>query len=264
MKTSEQAEELDRELMLVVERCVRGIRCSHTRKMTMRRDLYALLWEHYQDSLARGKTEAEAKQESVQAFGDVEELRSQLQATVPIFERSAAVWDRWLFPMQSERLGVEEFSLSESANAGLRQSCLLFLALFVPGVLLGFFLNRSQNAFFQIWPTLCTLVLIYGWNAMWMFWCGSHMVFLYLQPDCRNRSVRFFWSSLLVGLSCGGTVLLLYGSVGWEALQRIGWQAAAISVPVSTLMFWGIIRLIVLEKMEQHPWILLELDTDSA
>ena len=76
------------ELMIHVERAVRPIQARERRKLAMRRELLAHLTFIYEEEMARHPDdEPAALRAALERFGEPAELRRELQASVPLWER---------------------------------------------------------------------------------------------------------------------------------------------------------------------------------
>jgi hypothetical protein len=76
-----------RRLKLQVERAVRPVVAGEARKDRWREDLYAHLWDIYEDERGRGARGVEAIDRAVLRFGDPAGVRRELQRSVPWLER---------------------------------------------------------------------------------------------------------------------------------------------------------------------------------
>jgi len=76
-----------KELKVAVERVVRPIRASARRKDRVREELLAHLTAIFEQELAQTKDRESAVAQARRRFGDCEELRRELQASVPALER---------------------------------------------------------------------------------------------------------------------------------------------------------------------------------
>ncbi len=76
-----------KELMVHVERAVRGVHASPARKRRMRQELLAHLTGLVEEEKARGGDERQALARALQRFGDPAGLSRDLQASVPHLER---------------------------------------------------------------------------------------------------------------------------------------------------------------------------------
>ena len=79
--------EVQRQLRVAVERCVRPVRAACLRKDRMRRELLSHLTEVYAQERARGGDDAEAAARAIERFGEPEALGRELQASVNDVER---------------------------------------------------------------------------------------------------------------------------------------------------------------------------------
>jgi hypothetical protein len=74
------------QLRILVERAVRPVRASRTRKRRMREELLAHLTAVFEEEAARLGEERGALEQTTQRFGDPTELTGQLQESVPAID----------------------------------------------------------------------------------------------------------------------------------------------------------------------------------
>jgi len=105
-----------KELMIHVERAVRPVRASGHRKDRMRRELLDHLTEIYQAELKRLGSEAAAREQAIQRFGEPADLTRELQDSVGWGERCSFEMERrfgWRAPESAARytfrIGVQFF-----------------------------------------------------------------------------------------------------------------------------------------------------------
>jgi hypothetical protein len=80
-------EQVRRQLKVLVERCVRPIQAANFRKDRMRRELLSHLTDVYAQERLRSESDRPALAQALARFGDVRQVRYELQATVPPAER---------------------------------------------------------------------------------------------------------------------------------------------------------------------------------
>lgn len=83
-------EEIRRRLKVHVERCVRPIRAANLRKDRMRRELFSHLSEVFAQERLRDGDDQRALRQALERFGDVRQVREELQASV-------SRWEQFLF-----------------------------------------------------------------------------------------------------------------------------------------------------------------------
>jgi hypothetical protein len=88
--------DVDRALRVAVERVVRPIVATQTRKLKMRRELYAHALEAYEGEIASGRPAAQTAAAVVRRLGAPAELTAELQAGVHVSNRYEASVDCWL------------------------------------------------------------------------------------------------------------------------------------------------------------------------
>ena len=82
--------------MKTVERAVRPVRASTTWKRKTREELLAHLTTIYEEEQERLHDSAAAMKESARRFGDPAELSRELDSALPVSERRAYFFERWL------------------------------------------------------------------------------------------------------------------------------------------------------------------------
>jgi hypothetical protein len=82
--------EIERQLKVHVERCVRPIRAANLRKDRMRRELFSHLSDAFAQERQRVDDDQRALRQSLARFGDVGQVRDELQASV-------SRWEQFLF-----------------------------------------------------------------------------------------------------------------------------------------------------------------------
>lgn len=249
---------MNRELMIQVERVVRDLRATHARKMRMREELYSLLSDRVDDAISRGVGQQEATEQAIVSFGDPDELRSELQATVPNRERFSATLDRHLFGRSAEERLLEPVSAVESLRAGMLLGLMLLVVLLAPAVVLGWGFGSWKALL--IWKFYLVLAGGFAWNTAVMTWCGSRAVRTLLTAAHRRQafSVLAGWA-ILVGVNVGLSLALLYFSSGWQAFAEIGWWSALIAIPVAAGVVTVVCWLISIEARQRQPWVTLDL-----
>ena len=75
------------EFELLVAELMRSVVAGWRRHRAMREELLSHLWQAYEEELSLGLDGSSARQSAVRRFGDLADLQSQLQASVPSFER---------------------------------------------------------------------------------------------------------------------------------------------------------------------------------
>lgn len=114
------------DLKIHVERVVRPIRASNRRKCRMREELLAHLTCMVEQERQRTGDEIAAIAAAIQRFGDVDALRAELQASVPMFERIGFVDLVGLGPMR-RRQGEAPIRYIVRSNAlGFAFACVGF------------------------------------------------------------------------------------------------------------------------------------------
>jgi hypothetical protein len=117
--------EILNELKIVVERAVRPVRATLARKRKMREELLAHLRSVFEEEVGRLGNEQAAIERTKERFGEPEELTTQLQQTVPWWDRCGAFL---------ENMGYQP---TESAwHLAAKHSLVLLLVYSAPWILL--------------------------------------------------------------------------------------------------------------------------------
>jgi hypothetical protein len=77
-----------KEFMIPVDRAVRPVRATERRKLRMRQELLAHLTAVFEEERARLGDDAAAREEALRRFGEPAGLTRELQASVPLLERT--------------------------------------------------------------------------------------------------------------------------------------------------------------------------------
>lgn len=109
-------EQIERELKVVVERAVRPVRASRSRKHRMRQDLLQHLQSAFDEELRQGIDEPQALDRILERFGSTEELSAELQCAVP--------WNDWL------AFRIEELSANRPGEPLVRRAARLASLMF--------------------------------------------------------------------------------------------------------------------------------------
>lgn len=86
----------DQALRVAVERVVRPVVATESRKLTMRRELYSHALEAYRAAVEAGGSVEDAAGEAKRRLGDPAALTAELQAGVPWSSRREARFDQWI------------------------------------------------------------------------------------------------------------------------------------------------------------------------
>jgi hypothetical protein len=237
-----------RELMIPVEKAVRPLCGSHSRKLRMRQELYSLIEDRYRAILAEGFAEDEARQRAIAAFGDPQLIRDELQRSIPRSERMLKRIDRFLLPESRHP------SLFQAIRCGVWFSLPLAIWLIVTSGVLAIVV--SKPTIFALWPTYLTLAGIFGINGGLLYWLGTR---------CVTHILSRHWTPVLLsGLLAGAVLSVSLAVLYWVAspffLVNGGWIRLLTAFPVTMGMFVFVCWQAALEQRQQEPWLALELD----
>jgi hypothetical protein len=202
-----------KELKICVERVVRPIRATPRRKDRMREELLAHLTATYEEELARDDDPKAALDRAVVRFGKPNEVRRELQESVPAAER--ILHSRLPLPSPVERWDAKWLTESPGWYA-FRVAVAAFVVLILMGTLTPILLTAAGRAHAPLPELLRFGLSVEGVAAVWPFFfllcwgkfrdavCGS--------PSKRARILRAAgWAALMipVTLACGAGVYAL-------------------------------------------------------
>ena len=236
------------ELMKTVEQVVRPLLCGHARKMQMRHELYALLEDRYRDNCQTAGLDPDAEavhhealDRAIEAFGNPEEIRLEMQATIPLAERWSKQLDHWMSPDQNP-------SFSAACQVGVRMAILMAVLLVGASIIAS--LITGEAKVLLVWQTLCMLPIVAGINTASFLWLGNRAA-----EDCRQRRWRPFalQTGSAIGIFCG-TVLALQFVASPEFMLTTGWKHLLVAFPFATLLFALVTSYVSRERSERADW----------
>lgn len=254
-------EQMHSQLMTHVERAVRPIRAEESTKCRMREDLYAHLFQIYQEELHQRNDEAEAVMNSCKRLGEPAALASELERTVSPFERRIAGLGRWISRRENESSLKHSFRIAFSTLVFVPLAGMSSLLVLLTGRLTGFSTHPIVG-----FSHLGFLILDLG------LWLASNVfVFMHLGIQMRSLFGVRKWSSrswtmaiLLTTLSfatiiAGGFGLLIIESTDMStalAFMPPWWKVASLA----PFIFVPVCYLAAREVDRIHPWKSLNLD----
>lgn len=248
-------------LMIQVERVVREIPASHSRKMRIREELYALLSDRVDELVARGLSLPTAIQHALATFGEPGELRSEIEATVPGLERFSATLDQFLIGRAAPAMWARPVSVREALRAGFVLGLVLLSLLFFIVAVLGWGFGNWKGL--VIWKAYFALAGVFAWNAAVMIWCGSRAVQRLISVShWQNGLPDLMAWAVSAGVCFGLSVGLLYLGAGWHAFADVGWYSSLWAGPTGATVFAVVCGMVTIEVKQRLPWISLELETD--
>jgi hypothetical protein len=234
--------------MIPVEKAVRPVCASQSRKLRMREELYSLIEERYRSFLAEGLSEADAQQGAIAAFGDPPAIAAELRKTVPAWNRWSRQFDNFLFA------GAFEPTIALAIHTGL---CLTtIMGAWLLGMNLFLALIKPNYPALAIAVTFGTLAAIFGVNASLGHWLAGRTI----KKLLARHYATVLLHAILFGLVFAASIALLYLSASGEFFLRSGWMKAAMALPVATSMDLFICWLASFEVAQREPWESLELD----
>jgi hypothetical protein len=214
-----------------VDRIVKPLRASNRRKRTMREELLAHLSLAYEDARKMRLNDDEAARRALEELGDLAELRSNLQASVPRAERVGMI------PLVRRGKGESDlhFATRLTAYAGAFLLVVMAIAVGLCGIVTGFAKALDANwgavafayamAFVVIWTTFLADIHVYryvrnGRVGKALITSAGSCVFLgvLLIGGCLVLPALEPWLASLVPMAIRGVLLgLVVFEVAWMA-----------------------------------------------
>ncbi|SFI67454.1 hypothetical protein [Planctomicrobium piriforme] len=236
---------MKQELMIPVEQTVRPIFASLERKMRMREELYSLLHDHWQTALDAGQSEKAALSQAVASFGSAAEIRHELQATVPHFERLAYGISIRLFSASQTPPFLEALRVGGS-NAAL-------LALIAFSVIWPTSWLRGEQFLSTARFLILQLCLFYGVCSAGTVWLGGRAV-ADLESDQQ-------WSAIFKAIMGGLLFAGSYGLFSWGGAEQ-GLSSAVMLRMLGGGISYVVVFLLVCRELRKErqmtrPWLSL-------
>lgn len=246
------------ELMIPVEIAVRGIPCSHQRKMRIREELYALIEDRHAELARSGLSEEAALHAACEAFGDPRQIREELLASLPL-------WERWRRPVililggcfpRNRPLTIAE-SLRFSTRCSLAWiTCFLMLGVVVSALKSG----RHLAEFWSLWSLWLGFALFAAVNTSAAIWLGSHAVQGMVSEEKTKRNATWLiLGGLGFGLAMWLSTLMLYMTLEMPGLN---WARMLAFVPATQGIFSLVVHAMAHERRVELPWVELQLPSD--
>lgn len=151
-------------LKICVERTVRPVTASETRKDRMREELLRHLTDIYEQELAGCGDEEAARSAAVRRFGDTGELTRELQQSVPTWERF--FWQRlrlFQFLDSAAQLSIRRAKAGESPETSSARTMAAFMLLGTAGVAVAIVcLAVFRMSSLKEYPPLAELRILIG------------------------------------------------------------------------------------------------------
>lgn len=228
------------ELKIIVERAVRPVTASMTRKRKIREELLAHVCAVSDEESARLGDEAAALKEVARRFGDPAELSKQLQNSVPSFDR--------LLRFQDLLFGLSRISMFERALLWT-----LVMTIFPTAVMLALYYTQDRM---NEWP----IALIAPVTVFFASFLMDHFRDAWLAPSGRNWR-RFIVASAASCFLIPGAVfavcLFFTGDLASSLLDSLPILLAGIPTPA---VMFGLTGLVAKELRLQREWASLQID----
>ena len=235
------------DLMLPVERIVRPINAPLLKKMRMRSELYAHLECIYTEELARHENPELALESTLKRFGDLGEVRTELQKTVPKWNQIVAWLDRF-FTRESRETNLQ-FAWRASRRIAIVIS-LLYIALamcLVDASILG------------------RTIIFFAFLGFVWFGCGVFSAILCGAPVVYERvplSLTFLLRQAIYFGICAAFIesLTLYVSNYSSAYPDGAIEMTATAFVAGTGMFLIVVALLRSEMNQLADWLALPIE----
>ena len=242
---------MNESLMIIVEKIVRPIRVPLIKKMRMRGELYSHLEAIYNEELTHHENHEQALEATLNRFGDLDEIRGELQSTVPKW------WQRltWLDSFFQRRSG--ETPLRHAIRSALYAMLFISAEYLLVMLPLGQILMDKQEQFIMMGPFFACLALSSGWLAFMAVICASPFSVNWtesLNVSLLIRNTTFF------GLASALAEFSLFASIP----SLIGFEQAQLIMPGAAFFAGAGLFLVVILAMrkelgQSRPWTNLEL-----
>jgi len=241
-------------LKIQVERVVRPIRASGRRKDRMREELLAHLTATCHEELAKDGDEPAAVERALQRFGNPDDLRRELQASVTLPERLLYV-----------RIPYGERYAAIARRAGkwrpeespFRYACRVTVATAILWVVAGLFYTAFCLAFLflrrypAVWVFVSWVSQLYGAGigALLVAWFFAALCLDGFRRAIRPRPFRFQntlrgvgWCALAIPITCVVAVLFRILAPRWLPPDKLGYPMPDIDFAKCFLpLFWAAI-----------------------
>ena len=243
---------MNRELMIIVERVVRPIQAPMQKKIRMREELYSLIEDTFTEERSAGHNNAEALQRTQARFGNLEELRGELQATIPNLTRIISQCDRWWMRRSRETLFGHALRMGVSMTAA--ELAAFFVIVPVVAAVFG------KPEIYAIWRLLLTLAIVLGVGTFAFMLAGRTAIELFLSEVSLWQRVRKLTVPAgFAGIVAGFCEALMFWSTSWDALLEPGLRASCFSVLLGAGVFLLVCYLFSIEWGQLRPWQSLDL-----
>jgi hypothetical protein len=233
------------QLKILVERAVRPVQASSSRKRKMREELLAHVTSVFEEEVARLANEQAALEGTALRFGNPAELTGQLQESVPTLDSIERFADWVSFrPCESTLRRAVRYTII------VEVVCLLFL--FAVCLLLRGRLGELPTD--ALWHT-CAVLLISGYLGFTICILESSMRRLL---DEQKRSLWIQLALVFVGLTIVWMILVLlaYGFI--SAAKAIKVYLFTVGCPVG--LAWILAQRFAVRKRHEEDWASLQIE----
>ncbi len=243
-----------RNLKIVIERSVRPIRASIARKRRMREELLAHLTAIFDEEYEKTGNEQAALDRALERFGDPRELSSQLQQTVPRWDRFCAMLEWW------------ELQPSESLpHFAAKQLLAMFVGYVVMTVVVGLpsLIVRGRQAELPVVLHIVSVVMLFTTAVTVLALYLPHRIGRLLYGSDSERSLRkaawYGLTSLAIFPAMAfGTYWALTGDL---ASSLVHLRLGCLFAPVAPVVLVMISRQMTEEMRYKEEWASLEIDS---
>lgn len=235
------------ELMIPVEKIVRPIQAPMMQKMRMRSELYSHLHALVEEETARQVTAELALDAALKRFGDLKEIQSQLQSTVPKWNRLISQLDL----LYTSRPDETTFQFAwRAASRGAAIITLLHVVL----------------ALILVDPSILGLTLMFFvWLGIVWYGCGSFLAIAFASPILSDHDplnlTRLTLHSVLFGTAAALIEFLTLTVSSYAAAYADGAFVLTVTAFVAgSALFAIVVSLLKLELNQLTNWHALALD----
>jgi hypothetical protein len=244
-------DDIHTKLKVLVERAVRPVRASISRKRSMREELLAHVTAIFEEEVEKSGDEGIAFERSTQRFGDPREISNELRSSVPR-------WNRIQGFLQGGRFEPGESSLHFTAKYTL--GTVMIYAIAVVGMFAITLLTGNWREFtttLHIMPVLIAVSAVFVWLLL-LF--GSKISRALYGSDS-ERSVRTVIACCLASVLLLPTLVTLIYWGAWLGVPNSTLLLACALAPATPVLVVLMARQMADEVRPDEEWARLDIDT---
>lgn len=238
------------EIMMMVERIVRHVLASTETKLRMREELYSHLDAIYTEELQRTGNSKAALAAAFARFGDPQEIRTQLQQSVPKWKQWGSRYNQLVSRHSGESRVRFAARMALMTSGSLAAIYIIMLSML--------YLSVQKEELLLLYSFLLQLSLLFGLNGFVAILCAQPFV----EPAALREEMKGCWfQGVFVGLTTAGSIALLWGQLIYMHDMPFTILPQTLS---GFLAGWGLFVLVVwflrMEKLKSFPWESLDLN----